>query len=72
MPTGRRSMYQLCSSSYLLVRNDIIEASSLSLLAYESVRVFSSVLRFGLIVPERSIRLIIDVDGYKMNVSIMF
>ena len=65
-------MYQLCSSSYLLVRNDIIEASSLSLLAYESVRVFGSVLRFGLIVPERSIRLIIDVDGYKMNVSIMF
>ena len=36
-------MYQLCSSSNLLVGNDVIGASMFSLLAYESVRVFWSV-----------------------------
>ena len=47
--TDGTSMYQLCSSSNLLVQNDVIGASMFSLSAYESVRVFG---RFGSIERE--------------------
>ena len=60
MPTGRRSMYQLCCSSNWLVRNDIIETLSRSLSAYESVRVFWSV-QFGFHIDRFSVGVYVRV-----------
>ena len=74
MSTGGTSMYQLCSSSNWLVRNDIIETLSRSLLAYESVWVFWSVWfgfhidRFGVsvCVPEQPERLLMSTGRRSM------